>query len=51
MRRKEQLSIVIDPFVHGGGTYVFASPHELGHTYEIDGPVATRTMRRRRLSK
>lgn len=35
VRKRAQLSIILDPFVQGGGAYVFAAPSEQGHTYEI----------------
>ncbi len=35
MRMKGQLSIIIDPWTAGGGTYVHASPNTEGRSYEI----------------
>lgn len=37
MRSKAQLSILVDPFVAGGGTYIFAGPNEQGRSYSFDG--------------
>lgn len=43
MRLKGQLEILIDPWLAGRGTYVFASAHSSGNAYEI----ASRTPKRR----
>lgn len=43
MRRREQLSIIVDPFTMGSGTYVFAAPNEQGHTYTIERPATRRS--------
>jgi hypothetical protein len=42
MRRKEQLSILVDPFTLGGGTYIFAATNPAGHTYTIEKGTKTR---------
>jgi hypothetical protein len=36
MRMRGQLTITIDPFVHGGGAHVFASPNTNGRSYTIE---------------
>jgi hypothetical protein len=38
VRNKAPISFTIDPFVAGGGTYLFAAQCELGHTYTIEEP-------------
>ncbi len=50
MRIGEQLSILIDPWVRGGGTYVYATPNDRGKTYEVanEPPPRPRKTRRRR---
>lgn len=35
VRLKGQLEILIDPWLAGRGTYVFASAHATGRSYEI----------------
>lgn len=48
MRLKAQLSIIIDPFTMGGGTYIFAGPNEKGTTYTIETKPSPRRRAARR---
>jgi hypothetical protein len=38
MRAKRAVSFTIDPYVLGGGLYLFAAQTEAGHTYTIEEP-------------
>jgi hypothetical protein len=41
VRKGDQLTIIVDPYVKGAGAYVFASPNTPGRTYEVNpsGPI------------
>jgi len=38
MRARAQLTVIIDPWTAGGGTYIGAFPNEEGRSYEVEQP-------------
>ncbi len=36
MRMRGQLDIIVDPFVDGSGTHIFASPNTEGRSYTLE---------------
>lgn len=46
VKLRAQLNIIIDPFVDGSGTYVFAAPNVSGRSYTIEN--ASKPTKKRR---